>query len=64
MSVEPFDPSTISYVRLFPWIRLFRAVGLALDSKKLLLATLGLTLSSSSSTPGAWTSATRTASSS
>lgn len=44
MSVEPFDPSTISYVRLFPWIRLFRAVGLALDSKKLLLATLGMVL--------------------
>ena len=44
MSVEPFDPNTISYVRLFPWIRLFRAVGLALDSKKLLLATLGMVL--------------------
>ena len=44
MSVEPFDPNTISYVRLFPWVRLFRAVGLALDSKKLLLATLGMVL--------------------
>ncbi len=44
MSVEPFDPSTISYVRLFPWIRLFRAVGSAFDSKKLLLATLGVGL--------------------
>ena len=33
MSVEPFDPNTISYVRLFPWVRLFRAPGLAFDSK-------------------------------
>ncbi len=44
MSVDPFDPNTISYVRLFPWTRLFRAVGSAFDSKKLLLATLGMVL--------------------
>src|SRR3954467_5654901 len=44
MSAEPFDPNTISYVRLFPWLRLLRAPGLALDSKKLLLAALGMIL--------------------
>lgn len=40
------DPDAIreSLVRLCPWVRLFRAVGVATDPKKLILAALGLVL--------------------
>jgi hypothetical protein len=34
----------IPYVRLFPWVRLFRLFGVATDAKKLILAALGLVL--------------------
>lgn len=38
----PSDAREVSLGRLFPWTRLFRAVGIATDSKKLILAVLGL----------------------
>ena len=34
----------IPYRRLFPWVRLFRGIGVANDPKKLMLAALGLVL--------------------
>jgi hypothetical protein len=34
----------IAYSRLFPWVRLFRAFGIASDAKKLILAAAGLVL--------------------
>ncbi|MBV8611759.1 MAG: hypothetical protein JO034_30500 [Singulisphaera sp.] len=34
----------IPYRRLFPWVRLFRGIGVASDPKKLMLAALGLVL--------------------
>ncbi len=45
------DPTTtplfeISWLRLFPWLRLFRAPGAAADPKKLFLAAIGLLLMS------------------
>lgn len=46
MAEEPF-PRTIHevpYLRLFPWLRLFRAPGMAADPKKLMLAAIGLLL--------------------
>src|SRR5258708_36377927 len=44
MSVEPANPGDVSLNRLFPWLRLFRAVGISFDRKKLFLAALGLLL--------------------
>lgn len=41
---SPVELHEIPYLRLFPWIRLFRAVRVALDAKKLILAALGLAL--------------------
>lgn len=45
------DPNTtplfeVSWLRLFPWLRLFRAPGAAADPKKLFLAAIGLLLMS------------------
>jgi hypothetical protein len=45
MADEPIAPREIPYLRLFPWIRIFRGVGTSLDAKKLILAALGLGLS-------------------
>lgn len=42
MADEPFLPSTSTPTWLYPWVRLFRCVGLATDPKKLMLAALGL----------------------
>jgi hypothetical protein len=46
MAEEPSIQSIheIPYLRLFPWLRLFRAPGIAADPKKLMLASLGLLL--------------------
>jgi hypothetical protein len=38
------DLREISYSQLFPWIRLFRNFGIAVDGKKMLLAAFGLVL--------------------
>src|SRR3954469_4785561 len=38
------DPVAIREILRYPWVRLVRAVGVALDAKKLLLAALGLVL--------------------
>src|SRR4051794_37012079 len=42
MADEPSEPHELTIERLFPWVRLFRAVGVAIDAKKLFLAALGL----------------------
>lgn len=44
MAGGPAEIFEIPYQRLFPWLRLFRAFGLASSTKKLLLAALGLIL--------------------
>jgi hypothetical protein len=44
MADEPSGLHDISFERLFPWVRLFRGVGAAIDAKKLILAALGLIL--------------------
>ena len=46
MADAPPAPSAyeIPYLRLFPWLRIFRAAGEATDPKKLMLAALGLIL--------------------
>jgi hypothetical protein len=44
MAGGPIDLFEVPYERLFPWIRLFRAVRIAFDLKKLLLSALGLVL--------------------
>ncbi len=40
--VAPRTIHEIPYLRLFPWLRLFRAPGVAADPKKLMLAAMGL----------------------
>jgi hypothetical protein len=45
MHDTPTELREISYLRLFPWVRLFRGVRVALDGKKLILAALGLSFS-------------------
>src|SRR5262245_6731650 len=42
MSDEPTQGREICLTRLFPWLRLFRGVGVSIDPKKLFLAALGL----------------------
>jgi hypothetical protein len=44
MASAPVEWREIPYLRLFPWVRLFRAVRLALDAKKLILAAIGVGL--------------------
>jgi hypothetical protein len=44
MSVEPAPAGAVPLTRQFPWLRLFRAVGLSFDPKKLFLGALGLVL--------------------
>ncbi|MBX6314182.1 MAG: hypothetical protein IRY99_14890, partial [Isosphaeraceae bacterium] len=44
MDAGPQDLQEIPSLRLFPWLRLFRGIGLALDLKKLILAGLGMVL--------------------
>lgn len=45
MAAESLELREIPYLRLFPWIRLLRAVRVAIDGKKMILAALGLALS-------------------
>ena len=40
----PLPVYHVPYLRLFPWLRLFRALGVSIDAKKLILAALGLFL--------------------
>jgi hypothetical protein len=42
MTDEPTQSREICFTRLFPWLRLFRGVGVSIDPKKLFLAALGL----------------------
>jgi hypothetical protein len=42
MADQPVEWREIPYERLFPWIPIFRTVRIALDSKKLIVATLAL----------------------
>src|SRR5579884_4296289 len=42
MSDEPGRLEENSLERLFPWLRLFRALGASIDAKKLILAVFGL----------------------
>ena len=42
MADESSGLHDISFERLFPWTRLFRGVGVSIDAKKLLLASIGL----------------------
>src|SRR3954452_4228828 len=42
MADEPGGLHDISFEQWFPWLRLFRGVGVATDSRKLILAALGL----------------------
>ncbi len=42
MALEASFTDEISWSRLLPWTRLFRAVGLSIDGRKLILAALGL----------------------
>src|SRR4051812_42185511 len=42
MADEPGGLHGISIGRVFPWARLFRALGVSIDAKKLILAALGL----------------------
>src|SRR4051794_29185001 len=44
MADEPITRHEIPYRRLFPWLRLFRSIGVASDAKALMLAALGLVL--------------------
>jgi hypothetical protein len=44
MSADGVESHEIRSLRLFPWVRLLRGVGLALDARKLVLAVLGLLL--------------------
>src|SRR5579883_2214383 len=44
MDEESRGTGEVSLRRFFPWLRLFRAVDVAIDSKKMLLAALGLVL--------------------
>jgi hypothetical protein len=41
---DAIDPGGLSPLRLFPWLRVFRAIRIATDTKKLILSTLGLVL--------------------
>ena len=36
------DSRTFSMIRLWPWLRLFRCAGVAMDARKLILCGLGL----------------------
>lgn len=42
MTVEPSLSGEIHFTRLFPWLRLFRGIGVSIDPKKLFLAAIGL----------------------
>jgi hypothetical protein len=44
MTDEPVAVGEVRWLRLFPWLRLFGGVGLAIDAPKLILAALGLVL--------------------
>jgi hypothetical protein len=44
MADEPSTLHEIPYLRLFPWLRLVRGIGVAADPKKLMLAAIGLVL--------------------
>lgn len=42
MTDEPTQSRDLCFARLFPWLRLFRGVGVSFDPKKLFVAALGL----------------------
>ncbi len=44
MAVGGFESAEFPLRRLFPWLRLLRGIGLALDGRKMILAALGLVL--------------------
>lgn len=44
MATDASGTREFSFLRLFPWLRLFRGIGIALDGKKILLSAVGLVL--------------------
>ncbi len=42
VEAEPSLSGEIALGRLFPWLRLFRGIGVSIDPKKLILAAIGL----------------------